>query len=298
MRASTSPSPTRIQPDQIDFSHARASRIVPRRCERLHLIQVGCGGTGAHLASHTARLGRECRPRYEEVSITFYDHDIVEPKNIRRQQFCEADVGFNKSEVLAYRLSTGWGLEIEAIPHKFTTQSLSTQHHNTLTILLGCVDNAAARKAMHHALSRPSHGSGQIWWIDTGCTFAQCQVLIGNTADPEQLRHSFDLPGICQTLPSPGWVHPELLRPSKDELAPIRRTCADALPNETQSLTINALAAAHMADYLQRLLITHDLRRYATYLDMNTGSARSLAITPEQVQRSIGEIPPPSSSSD
>ena len=279
MRTSTPQLKAVDSPNPIDFSHALASRIVPRHCARLHLIQVGCGGTGAHLASHTARIGRECRAHYEEVRITFYDHDTIEPKNIRRQQFCEAEVGYNKAEVLAYRLNTGWGLEIEAVPHKFTTKSLTFSHNDTLTILLGCVDNAAARKALHRALTPSSFSPGQTWWLDAGCTYAQAQVLIGNTTDPDRLRHSFDLPGICQSLPSPGWLHPELLSPSKDDLMPTRQTCADRAPNEPQSLTINALAAAHMADYLLRLLLTHDLRRYATYLDMNTGSVRSLATT-------------------
>ena len=43
-----------------------------------------------------------------------------------------------------------------------------------------------------------------------------------------------------------------------------------------------------MADYLLRLVITKDLRRFATYIDMDTGSARSLAITSTEISRALG----------
>lgn len=263
----------------IDFSHANASRLFTKHCPHLHLILVGCGGTGAQLAPHAARIARECRTRFRDIQLTFYDHDRVEQKNIRRQQFCQADVGEYKAEILAYRLNMAWGLDIKAVPTKFTQQSGGYYSHDTLTILLGCVDNAAARKAMHSALSHTSSPSSQLWWLDAGGTFAQGQILIGNTSNTEELNSSFSLPGICQHLPSPALIHPELLIPSADEQRPTRRTCADVVHEEPQSLTINAILAAHMADYLLRLLLTRDLRRFATYVDMNTGSVRSRAIT-------------------
>ncbi|HNA87041.1 MAG TPA: hypothetical protein PLB04_15800, partial [Nitrospira sp.] len=53
-------------------------------------------------------------------------------------------------------------------------------------------------------------------------------------------------------------------------------------------LTINSIIASHMADYLLRLVITKDLRRFATYIDMDTGSARSLAITSTEISRVLG----------
>lgn len=44
-----------------------------------------------------------------------------------------------------------------------------------------------------------------------------------------------------------------------------------------------------MADYLVRLLLTKDLSRWATYIDMDSGAARSLYATPEQVSQSLGQ---------
>ena len=43
----------------LDLSHVHAVNVLPKQCQRLHLIQIGCGGIGAFLGIHVARLARE-----------------------------------------------------------------------------------------------------------------------------------------------------------------------------------------------------------------------------------------------
>ena len=93
-------------------------------------------------------------------------------------------------------------------------------------------------------------------------------------------------PTSARRSPRPAVLHPELLKSLPDEQPKKRQSCADLAIRDPQSLTINTVIAAHMADYLLRLVVTKDLRRFATYIDMDSGSVRSLAITPTQVQRS------------
>lgn len=272
----------------LDFSHLHSVRLLPKHCTELHLIQVGCGGIGAQLASSTARIARECQRLYESVRISFFDGDLVEQKNIRRQNFCDSEVGQNKAEAVAYRLNMAWGLDIAAFPTDFKgNRDDVNDRHNTLTILLGCVDTAAARHTLHLAIAEqtPEH-DGQVWWLDGGNLSVHGQICLGNTGRPDVLARSFDLPNICQALPSPAVLHPELLKSLPDEQPEKRQSCADLAIRDPQSLTINTVIAAHMADYLLRLVVTKDLRRFATYIDMDSGSVRSLAITPTQVQRS------------
>lgn len=278
----------------LDFSHLHAVKLFPRHCAQLHLIQVGCGGIGAQLAGSTARIARECHSLYEQVRISLFDGDRVERKNIRRQNFCESEVGQNKAETLAYRLNAAWGLDIEAFPFHFERHHAHlADRESRLTILLGCVDTAAGRLAMHHAIARQSpHDNGQMWWLDGGNVSVHGQVCLGNTGQADVLAKSFDIPNICQALPSPAWLHPELLQPLPDEQPKKRQSCADLAMVDPQSLTINSIISAHMADYLLRLLVTKDLRRFATYIDMDSGSVRSLAITPTQVHRAIPHLSP------
>ena len=278
----------------LDLSHATARTIMSRRCSSIRLVQVGCGGIGAMLALHTARLARECQHYYDSVDVYFIDHDTVELKNIRRQNFCGAEVGQNKAEALAYRFNSAWGLAITAISKPFTAKLLPRGNHDLLTIFLGCVDNAAARRQLHQTIAHEStyqQDASPIWWLDGGNAHTSGQILLGNTISPKLLTSSFDLPGICKNLPSPGLLHPELLIPLPNE--PLRRTrsCAELALIDPQSLTINSMIASHMADYLLRLSLTGDLRRFATYIDMNTGTVRSLATTPEQVQQALAHHP-------
>ena len=62
-------------------------------------------------------------------------------------------------------------------------------------------------------------------------------------------------------------------------------SCADIAMRDEQGLTINQAIAAVAADYLVRLLLTNNLERFQTYLDLNSGSMQSTYITPANVRR-------------
>ena len=74
---------------------------------------LGAGGTGGHLAPHLYRLVYALdRP----VRFIICDGDIVEEKNLVRQNFTPADLGENKAKVLAERYSSVFGMETEYVP--------------------------------------------------------------------------------------------------------------------------------------------------------------------------------------
>jgi hypothetical protein len=52
---------------------------------------------------------------------------------------------------------------------------------------------------------------------------------------------------------------------------------------DEQGLNINQTIAAVAADYLVRLLLSNNLDRFQTYLDLNSGSMQSTTITPANV---------------
>ena len=62
------------------------------------IVMLGAGGTGGHIAPHLYRLLYALeRP----VRFIICDGDIVEEKNLVRQNFTPADLGENKAKVLA-----------------------------------------------------------------------------------------------------------------------------------------------------------------------------------------------------
>jgi hypothetical protein len=79
-------------------------------------------------------------------------------------------------------------------------------------LLVGCVDNPAARRELARTLEPSGYGPSSIWWLDLGNGSASGQVYLGNALRPDGLRHAFDpVTRTCRALPAPSVQAPELL---------------------------------------------------------------------------------------
>ena len=170
---------------------------------------VGCGGTGGYVAEGLCRLftGRE-------ATIVLVDHDRVEPHNLLRQNFYAEDVGRFKSHALADRLARAYGRPIGYSVHAFREGDSGSYGHRYAglprygnCLIIGCADNAAARRAMAECLP----GSPHLWLIDAGNDTNWGQILVGNVAH----NLSWDEPAFdreaCYLLPAPTVQRPDLL---------------------------------------------------------------------------------------
>jgi PRTRC genetic system ThiF family protein len=281
---------------ELDLSYVQALPVLPFQAERIHLFMVGLGGTGSFLARHVACMVSLLRGVGKNVSLTLVDPDIVEAGNIPRQNFCPAEVGRYKAEALAERYARDFGIEIGCLPVPFTPD-LARIEWNTLTVLIGAVDNAVARLALDAALEAneilPSSGKiavPRIWWLDLGNGLDYGQVLLGSTNHMEQLSSAFALGALprCFLLPSPLLQEPKLRERRPEERADHHLSCAQLLAANAQAMTINPAMAVLGADYLYRFLITGTLKKFATYLDLPAGTSRSHYITPEVLARVLG----------
>lgn len=234
------------------------------------IFLVGCGGTGSYVAPTIARLAKQIS---HPTKIYFIDPDKVEEKNVGRQNFCYAEIGAYKAESLAARLTAAWGMEIKAIPERWS-QTLFSRHRNWQwsNLIIGCVDNAAARKE----ISACSHSA--TGWIDAGNSEQAGQVLYGNE-DKEFLFHSHN----CPNLPLPSLQEPGLLIPSK--LTKQKQSCADLIAANIQSLTINQMMGAIVSQYLYSLLCSKPLKHHATYINLETMGTQVSWNTPEALKK-------------
>jgi ThiF family len=134
------------------------------------VVVVGCGGTGGFLAEAVGRLllGRTAR-------LFLVDPDRVEPHNVARQAFDGADTGRFKAQVLAERLARRFGLEVgySVLPYDAGLHArVFGGARSRLNLLVGCVDNGAARRALTATLDddRAGYGSPRprqaVWWLD------------------------------------------------------------------------------------------------------------------------------------
>jgi len=105
------------------------------------------------------------------------------------------------------------------------------------------------------------------------------QVLIGRNEPGEQVK-TFPLPDSVPGSP-PSRQHKELVgkgtndEPESLSVVPTGLSCAEIAMLDEQGLTINQTIASVAADYLVRLLLTQNLDKFQTYIDLNSGSMKS-----------------------
>ena len=126
------------------------------------IVMLGAGGTGGHIAPNLYRflyaLDRPAR-------FIICDGDVVEEKNLVRQNFIPADLGENKAKVLAERYSSVFGMETEYVPNFVEDEERlkalleprvwknpyypPREITREQVILIGAVDNNKSRQLCH-----------------------------------------------------------------------------------------------------------------------------------------------------
>ncbi|OKH33134.1 thiamine biosynthesis protein ThiF [[Phormidium ambiguum] IAM M-71] len=271
----------------IDLTYSNSVPILTRHRHQINIWIVGTGGTGGWLVPSLARLSKVMETSSnKKVTCTLVDPDIIEAKNISRQNFIESEIGSNKALVLATRYNLALGGNLTAIPKPFH-QDLIDNWWTGLTIIIGCVDNAAARYQISQCLDLNQNKEPDIWYLDCGnhANSNSGQVLLGS-ANQFQLKNAFDnpeKPSFCINLPSPTLQHPELLEPLPEELSNTSLSCAEIALRNQQALFVNQQVAAIATEYVKSLLLTAGLRRFATYFNSDIGSMRSRYICSQNI---------------
>ena len=288
----------------LDLSFLNAKLVLPVDYKQVEFWLVGAGGTGSFMAMNLARLAFELKGLGKHARIVIVDPDRVEDGNIPRSNFCFAEIGLNKAETLANRLSRAWGIEVGFVKEGFRPALLQSKNEywnvqasnsNKLTVLVGCVDNHLARLQIHEALKfygeqSYDRSSPRFWWIDGGNGRDTGQVLIGNRLDGKTICESARKSPILSLLPAPSLQHPDLLREGEKKARGSNRpqaseatTCAERIRLGEQSLNVNQRVAVEMSEMLSELFLTQTLKRFATYFDLDSGASRSVYNTPEAI---------------
>lgn len=134
----------------------------------INIIQVGTGGTGGHLVHFLA----PCVFYNKEVKYLLVDGDIVEEKNIARQNFTYNDIGYYKSEVLGKRYNTQYLTEF--LTEELLEKCLDATADN---VILGCVDKVETRLMIDAFLKQNKQKYNAVY-IDGGNTDKNAQVVI------------------------------------------------------------------------------------------------------------------------
>ena len=213
------------------------------------VMLLGAGGTGGHIAPHLYRL---LHAMERPVEITIADGDIVEEKNLVRQNFAAADLGRNKAQALAERYAAAFGMEARYIPEFIESgERLSGllkpqgmpawmnpgQYPKELPILIGAVDNNRSRQLCHQVFQE----SEELIYIDSGNGEYTGQVVCG-------IRRG------GRTFYRPvGEAYPDVLLQA--DRFPTELSCAEAAVSAPQSIAANIMAAAAVVAYIYNILV-------------------------------------------
>ena len=268
---------------QLNDDHLKARVFLRPQVKQVDIVLVGCGGTGSWLVQDL------CRIAYGEsrmaVSLTLVDPDHVEEKNVIRQNFAPAEMGRNKAKALAERYASAYGLPIRAVPKAFAQNQIDPYRRSTFTILIGCVDNAAARQMLAKTLD--GHADSMVW-LDCGNHTVSGQVVLGNALTVENLSGAFKFNGRCTRLPCTFLLYPNLKKalPEEKRQAVKKMSCEDIVAANFQALMVNRQVATIAATFVAELL-ANTLKRFKTTFDLQTMTMQSSYIVPERVAGQI-----------
>lgn len=246
---------------------------------------IGGGGTGSRLVPLLAQFLKTCA-WIQNPEITVIDDDVVEDKNLLRQNFIATDVGKHKAAVLAQRYSKAFNIPIVPVlkrvtplsrrhsgPEEEEMQELFSRYSNNAIIVM-CVDSPEARR---HIMGRVAfHGynnGGNVLLMDSGNEndFGQINVSNGRLADS---RYSADtlktwgnkMPGNA-TLP----IIPMDLAYFEDMRAETTLSCADL----DQTMAINTMMAVTMFGVIQNFVYAKPIAFHRLNVTLGHG------VTPE-----------------
>ena len=229
------------------------------------IVMLGAGGTGGYAAPHIYRLIHTLnRPARFLVA----DGDIVEEKNLVRQNFIHADLGRNKAAVMAERYASAFGMEIAYLPEFIENEdalaALTAPDYSRkeLAILIGAVDNNRSRQMCHEAFMRAK----ELVYIDSGNGQYTGQVVCG-------IRRN------GRTYYKPvGTLYPDVL--ADTDKFPTELSCAEAAISTPQSVVANVMAATAILSYLYDILVLGDITvRNVTF------STKTIHMKPETAKR-------------
>lgn len=212
------------------------------------IVIIGAGGTGGYVIPHLYRIAftseHPCR-------IIIADGDIVERKNLIRQNFAECDIGENKAEVMAERYSEVFGVKTEYIPDFIESEEQLCDlldvkgrwnEPKPIGILIGAVDNNRSRVMCHNVFQKLD----DMIYIDAGNGEYTGQVVCG-------VKQS----GTVMSKPA-ARVYPDIL--TDVEKFPSELSCAERSVSAPQSIAANLFASTAIASMLYYLLIEGNLK--------------------------------------
>jgi PRTRC genetic system ThiF family protein len=234
--------------------------------DRITIVVVGCGGTGAALLTglpylHHALLAAG---HPSGIRVCVVDGDRITETNCVRQPFTLSEVGLYKAQVLINRLNVFWGLDWCAIP----TDVRCGRDVPDCDFLISCVDTRTARATLARIARLKTRKFD--YWIDTGNSSASGQFVMGEPLRSNRKDRSTRLPCIDE-------LFPQMTRVALDR-RDSQPACSAAAALVKQEPYINQSIAQLVLAMLGRLFRHGEISYHGGFVNLATGRVNPLPV--------------------
>lgn len=198
-----------------------------------HIIIIGAGGTGSWFAQFLSKIK-------ENNVVTIIDGDIVEPKNLKRQNFLTSHIDQNKAQAVGSLYDFNIGEEYLKSADELL--EVASMVPDARQIIVGAVDNNASRKIIHDFMQMYD---GDAVWVDGGNSERSGQVIFYPTIKGKSL----------DTFKAPSEIYPEVFNNVEgDERRPDQISCAEHSESAPQNVAANIMSATVLFSVVNKLL--------------------------------------------
>lgn len=259
----------------------------------INFVIVGAGGTGGYLIPQLVRqvsLTNASRRSEGKMAhtITIYDADDIELKNLQRQNFVSQDVGKNKAEVMANRYGRSFQEEVRYVPEyvtepaSFVDQIIGGMQRSASVgsqsvTLIDCTDNNKTRLLMREAANMLQKSTNVVF-LSSGNEEKAGQVVCSFKPSEEQ-KHT-------KKLASVNWSKLKDLRVDTDAIdtpdffdifpnfeldkMPGEMSCAEAAVSAPQNIYTNMTAANILFGFVNKLLSGAGISELMVFFDTDS----------------------------
>lgn len=250
------------------------------------IMIIGCGGTGSRLVPLLAQFVKTCAwvPDPEMILI---DDDIVEEKNLFRQNFIAPDVGRPKAEVLANRYARAFNMNIDSMQMRiegYQTFRSKTEVSNSKeaalvevfnryrnnSIVVLCVDSPQARRDILEVLLAFNVGAwGTTLLIDSGNENDFGQVSVSTMSVPSYNSSCYikDLPNAI-----PGDIEITGIPMDTSYFTEMQATSTPSCADLDQTMAINTMMAVSMFGIIQNFYYAKPILFHRVNISLQHGN--------------------------
>lgn len=201
--------------------------------EKTHVIIIGAGGTGGWFASYIDRIK-------DDHIVTIIDGDVVESKNLTRQNFIESDINHNKAQVIGARYNFK-NIVPQFLKNKDEVKEI-VEAVGLTPLFIGAVDNNASRKLIKEFMDEYK---GEAFWLDGGNSERDGQVITSIIDENGERVEGFS---------DPFELYEEFANTDGDERRPDQISCAEQSESAPQNVVANILSATTLFTIANKIM--------------------------------------------